>query len=97
MLTACHKVQMLSAITYAQIETIDDKKIVLDLGTWQDEIFTANTGETVIRSSEVVWVQNQQGKELRYNDLQPGDIVQVNLQTDVSTNKSTVSIVQVEP
>lgn len=96
MLSSCKMADTLSANIYAQIESVSDTQLVLDMGTWENGTFASYEGETCVASNEIASINNKQGEKVEYGDLKAGDIIEIAFQTNVKTNKSTISVVLVQ-
>lgn len=92
MLCSCKTADTLSANLYAQVESISDTQVVLDMGVWENGVFTSYDGENCIALKEIVSITNEKGEKLEYTDLQVGNILAVSYQTNVMTSESFVSV-----
>lgn len=93
---SCGKTTCLAASTYAVVEDVQKDQLELDLGVWRDGVFTYNEGEVVIIPSEIVSLLKQDGTAIKYEDLKVGDIIEIDMQTDVNTVQSEVRITVIQ-
>lgn len=92
LLSSCKTADTLSASIYAEVEEVNDARLALDLGVWEQGVFTSYEGETSFVPGEIVSIETAQGEKVEYSYLEQGDILEISFQTNVKTSESAVSI-----
>lgn len=98
LLTGCKgkELDTVSADTYAKIEEADGGKLVLRLGRWENGRFSAVGGETTVAQDEILSITTSGGEAVVFEQLRPGSVVRLYIETNVKTDSSKINVQLVE-